>query len=312
MMYDAPTSRMEIRFGIEGDFPILPGSIVCVGTFDGVHLGHQAVIRQCVRVAREAGLPAVLVTFDRHPAATLAPERVPRSIGTLALNLERFAEIGIDLAVLLPFTRAFSQKTANEFFDEVLLGSLNSKAVVIGSDFGFGRGREGNAAFLQERIETHVVEPVSANGDRISSSRIRRLLAGGAVAEAAVLLGRPFEYVGVAVKGAGMGARLGFPTANLAPLDRQALPPDGVYAGSCVTPEGEFPAAISIGSRPTVGGTELATEAYLLDYPGGDLYGAVLRLRFNARLRDQHKFETIEELVEQMRADVERITSGEF
>lgn len=312
MTRGSPPSRMEIRFGIEGDFPKLPGSIVCVGTFDGVHLGHQAVIRQCVTTAREAGLPAVLVTFDRHPAATLAPDRVPHSIGTLALNIERIAGLGIDLAVLLPFTRAFSQRTATEFFEEVLLDSLNSRTVVIGSDFGFGRGREGNAAFLQERIDTHVVEPVSSNGERISSSRIRRLLAGGAVAEAATLLGRPFEYVGVAVKGAGLGARLGFPTANLAPLDRQALPPDGVYAGSCLTPKGEFRAAISIGSRPTVGGTEPATEAFLLDYPGGDLYGAVLRLRFDARLRDQCKFSSLEELIEQMRADVERITSGEF
>lgn len=302
---------MLVRFGVEAIGADWPGGVVCIGTFDGVHRGHQEVIGQAVSAAREQELPAVVVTFDRHPAATLAPDRCPPAVGTLGLNLDEFARLGVSAAVVLPFDHTLASTSAEDFYSHFLQGKLQAREIVIGHDFAFGHGRQGNAAWLAERIDTDVVPPFELEGERISSSVVRRALAAGDVETARKLLGRPWVQEGVVVSGQKLGRTLGFPTLNLAGVAPQVVPANGVYAGMAHTPEGAFRAAIAIGVRPAVGGGPRTIEAFLLDYPGRSLYGAAVRLHYLRRLREERNFDSLEALRSQMELDVAAASRAE-
>lgn len=296
---------MTVSFGLGALCAEWPRAVACVGTFDGVHVGHRAVISEAARQAREAELPLVLATFDRHPAAILAPQRRPKALASLEENLREFAGLGVGVAVVLPFDQAMAAMPATEFLQNVLVGALRADRLVVGHDFAMGHGREGTTEWLAQRMPTTVVPPFSIDGARVSSSAIRRAIEAGEVERATLLLGRSFALSGVVVGGQRLGRTLGYPTANLARSVDGALPADGVYAAWFDAPHGRFPAALAIGTRPAVGGGPRSVEAYLMDYDGASLYGAACRIEVVARLRPEWDFPTLEALVEQMGRDVE-------
>jgi riboflavin kinase/FMN adenylyltransferase len=292
------------------------GSAVTIGAYDGVHLGHRFVIARLQRQAAGLGLATVVVTFDRHPAMVVRPESAPRLLTDLPQKLELLADCGVDRTLVIPFDESRSNESAEDFVHTVLVGALGARLVVVGEDFHFGHGRKGNVALLRDQgvaqgfVTAGVELAELGDGGPVSSTRIRELLAGGDVAAAAALLGRPHQVRGEVVVGERRGGSLlGFPTANVAVPAEIALPADGVYAGRYERPDGtHFDAAISIGfppTFPTPGGGTPATlvEAYLLDFDG-DLYGEPARVSFVARLGPQQRFEAVEDLVAQMHKDV--------
>lgn len=279
---------------------------VCIGVFDGVHLGHLAVIQRAVEKARENEEPCVLVTFDRHPAATLAPDRVPPTIACLGQNLERFERAGVDASVVLPFDHETAATTARDFFQETLLVRLHAARIVVGHDFAFGKDRVGTPDWLSRLIPTTVIEPFELEGHRVSSSEIRRLVSRGEVEHASKLLGHFFTLRGIVQHGQKLGRKLGFPTINLGTPSKQLLPADGIYAGMASTPHGKFGAAISVGFRPTVDGTSRTVEAYLLDYPGQEIYGRCVDLFLSHWIRPEEKFEGLDALTKKIKDDVSR------
>jgi riboflavin kinase/FMN adenylyltransferase len=275
------------------------GRSVAVGTFDGVHLGHRKVIE---------GSDSVL-TFDPHPVSVVAPQHTPKLLTPLGRKAELIEALGVRELIVIGFDAEFASKTADEFVGDVLVGTLGAKRVAIGENFRFGHKAQGDPRLLaaDERFDTVVHPLLEVDGEIVSSSHIRGLVLAGEVAEAAALLGAPFQLRGEVVHGDERGRELGFPTANLVPEEALVCPGHGVYA--CLSyedPAHPRPAAVSIGVRPTfqTGRGELI-EAYILDFDG-DLYGRELRLDFLARLRGERRFETAEALIEQMHKDVER------
>jgi riboflavin kinase / FMN adenylyltransferase len=270
------------------------GRSVAVGTFDGVHLGHRQVI---------TGADSVL-TFDPHPVSVVAPQHTPKLLTPLERKAELIEALGVQELIVIRFDAEFASKTADEFVGDVLVGALGAKRVAIGENFRFGHKAQGDPRLLaaDKRFDTVVHPLLEVDGEIVSSSHIRGLLLAGEVAEAAALLGAPYQLRGEVVHGDERGRELGFPTANLVPEEALACPGHGVYA--CLA-DGA-PAAVSIGVRPTfqTGRGELI-EAYVLDFDG-DLYGRELRLDFLARLRGERRFETAEALIEQMHSDVQR------
>jgi riboflavin kinase/FMN adenylyltransferase len=269
------------------------GRSVAVGTFDGVHLGHRKVIE---------GSDSVL-TFDPHPVSVVAPQHTPKLLTPLERKAELIEALGVQELIVIRFDAEFASKTADEFVGDVLVGALGAKRVAIGENFRFGHKAQGDPRLLaaDKRFDTVVHPLLEVDGEIVSSSHIRGLLLAGEVAEAAALLGAPYQLRGEVVHGDERGRELGFPTANLVPEEALACPGHGVYA--CLA-DGA-PAAVSIGVRPTfqTGRGELI-EAYVLDFDG-DLYGRELRLDFLARLRGERRFETAEALIEQMHSDVQ-------
>jgi riboflavin kinase/FMN adenylyltransferase len=293
------------------------GAVVTIGAYDGVHLGHQAVLRLVRELAEARGLEAALVTFDRHPAEIVRPESAPRLLTTLEQRLELLEATGsLDLSWVLSFDEARSKESAEDFVREVLVEGIGARLVVIGADFHFGHKRGGNVALLERMGAEHGFEVlglglVAIDGDTTgtpySSTSIRELLAKGDVAEAARLLGRPHEVRGVVERGDRRGgAHLGVPTANLSVPQRICLPADGVYAGTFLAEdEVERPAAISVGTRPTFyEDGDVLLEAHLLDFDG-DLYDQRARVRFREWIRGQERFESVDDLIAQMDDDIE-------
>ena len=293
------------------------GAVVTIGAYDGVHLGHQAVLRLVRELADARGFEAALVTFDRHPAEVVRPQSAPRLLTTLEQRLELLGATGdLDLCWVLTFDEARSKEAAEDFVREVLVDGIGARLVVVGADFHFGHRRGGNVPLLERMgaelgFEVLGLGLVAVEGDPTavpySSTRIRELLAKGDVAEAARLLGRPHEVRGVVERGDQRGAEhLGMPTANLTVPERICLPADGVYAGTFVAEDGvERPAAISVGTRPTFyEDGDVLVEAYVLDFDG-DLYGQRVKVRFREWVRGQERFDSTAALVEQMNADVE-------
>jgi riboflavin kinase / FMN adenylyltransferase len=292
------------------------GTAVTIGAYDGVHLGHRAVIAEVRRRAGERGLATAVVTFDRHPAAVVRPESAPRLLTDLEQKLELLAATDIDYCVVITFDEARSRETAAEFVREVLVGCLAARAVVVGDDFHFGHGREGNVALLRSMgadlgFDVEGLDLVDADGkpaddaDRVSSTRIRHALVAGDVAAAHAMLGRPYELRGIVARGDERGRELGFPTANVSVPGDILLPADGIYAGWFERPDGSVhQAAISLGRRPTFYAEAHASllEAHLLDF-SGDLYGERVRVRFVARLRGEVRFASVAALVEQIGRD---------
>lgn len=298
--------------------PVFPGesTVVTIGAYDGLHIGHQAVIQHVCEEARARGVRSAVVTFDRHPAAIVRPQSAPCLLTDAEQRLELFAQTGVDAVVVLPFDIAQAQESAGAFIDRVLVKGLQAEHVVVGDDFHFGRHREGNVAFLREagKAAGFSVEPLSLIGradgivEPVSSTAIRRALAGGGVAVAAQMLTRPFEVRGQVAHGDQRGRTLGFPTANVEVPQRVCSPADGVYAGWYERPTGEVHAcAINIGRRPTFyehANTSLL-EAHLIDFDG-DLYGQPAKVRFVRFVRSERKFAGIDELVDQMNRDTDR------
>jgi riboflavin kinase/FMN adenylyltransferase len=274
---------------------------VAVGEFDGVHLGHREVIR---------GADTVL-TFEPHPRAVVAPHSAPKLLTTLATKVDLVAELGVEELILIPFDAAFSLQTAQEFIDRVLIDRLGAVRVSVGENFRFGHRARGDAALLasQSGFETRVARLVEVEGEVVTSTGIRTLVAAGDVGRAARLLGSPFELRGEVQHGDKRGRDLGYPTANLVPEPDLVYPGNGVYAcRASVQVDGEWrtwPAATSVGVRPTfVTGRGILVEAYLLDFDS-DLYGHELRLSFLEHLRGEQRFDSVEELIDQMAKDVE-------
>jgi riboflavin kinase/FMN adenylyltransferase len=234
---------MQVHFGVGLLRAEWRKAVACVGTFDGVHLGHQAVIRAAVSQAREKELPCVLVTFDRHPAAILAPSKCPKALAALQENLAAFKALGISTTIVLPFDAELSRMSAERFLREILIGSAKACCIVVGHDFAMGNGREGTTDWLSSRIPTTVKAPFEIDGERVSSSRIRRAVADGRIEEAGKLLGRPFAISGVIVGGQKLGRQLGYPTANIARSFGQVMPAKGIYAGWLSSTIGRFKAA---------------------------------------------------------------------
>ncbi|MBL8066212.1 MAG: riboflavin biosynthesis protein RibF [Chthonomonadaceae bacterium] len=295
---------MDVQFGLASLSPSWDGAIVCIGTFDGVHLGHQEVVKTAVEHASKRELPCVVVTFDRHPAATLAPELEPCSLCNLNQKLGLLASLGVSTTIVFAFDKSFSETEADVFYEQVLVRTLKSAQLVVGHDFAFGKGRKGSGEWLAERIATVIVPPVELEGLRVSSSAIRTLVLQGQIDQVKLRLGRPHALSGVVCAGQRLGRKLGFPTINVRPTGRICAPKNGIYAGKAITKLGEFIAAISIGVRPTVGGLGPTIEAHLLDYPGDSLYGQSVCLEFDAWIRPEEKFASLEELKAHIGKDI--------
>jgi riboflavin kinase/FMN adenylyltransferase len=293
--------------------------VVTIGAYDGVHLGHRAVIDQVKALADAQGLQTVVVTFDKHPAMVVRPESAPKLLCDLDQKLELLADAGVDATYVVHFDEERAKETAEEFVHEVLVGCLTARAVVVGEDFHFGHKRGGNVALLEEMgaslgftVEGLELVSTEAGGAVISSTAIRSLLAEGDARGAAAMLGRPHEVRGTVEHGDKRGRELGFPTANLEIPAEVQLPSDGIYAGWFERADGSVHAtAMSLGHRPTFyerpQGAPLL-ECNLIDF-AGDLYGEAVRVRFVERLRGEVKFDGIDPLIAQMRADVAQTRS---
>jgi riboflavin kinase/FMN adenylyltransferase len=293
------------------DFPARArGAIVTVGNFDGVHRGHQHLFGRLRARADAAGAPALAITFDPHPATLLRPEVAPVPLVWPEREIELLYEAGATEVAVFRTGPWLLDLSAREFFDRVIRDQLGARGLVEGPNFAFGHDRSGDVAILgewcaEEGMEFEVVEGTRIDGELVSSSRIRRELVAGAVEETARLMGRPHRVRGRVGRGAGRGAVLGFPTANLVEIDT-LIPADGVYA-ALARVEGHsraYPSACNIGPNPTFGEQGRKVEAHLVDL-SGDIYGGRVELDFIRRLRDTRRFSTVEELLGQVRADVE-------
>jgi riboflavin kinase / FMN adenylyltransferase len=274
---------------------------VAVGEFDGVHLGHREVMRDADTV----------LTFEPHPRTVVAPDSAPKLLTSLETKADLIAPLGVDELVVIPFDGAFASQSPQDFIDHVLVERLGARQVSVGRNFRFGHRARGDAALLraQDAFSTRVVELVEADGEVISSSHIRGLIEAGEIARANACLGAPFQLRGPVAHGDKRGRSLGYPTANLVPEPGLVYPAHGVYACRAgVELDGDrrwWPAATSVGVRPTfVTGRGLLVEAFLLGFDG-DLYGRELRLEFLSRLRGELRFDSVDELIEQMARDVE-------
>lgn len=268
-----------------------------------MHLGHLDVIGHTVKGAREVGAQSALITFEPHPRCVLDPANCPSSITTLGEKLALIERAGIDHAIVLRFDRELAALSPQDFIDR-LSATMEIRRWVIGFDFAFGRGRTGNAEWLRSHgHDVVVVPPVTIDGHELHSSEIRRLITAGDVHLANRMLGREYSMSGPVEKGDQVGRRLGFPTANIGIEPNKLVPALGAYAGRALAPEGRFVAALSVGYRPTFGGTQLRVEAFLLDFEG-DLYQQRLELRFTQYLHPDVKFPTPDDLVQQLKQDV--------
>ncbi|HUF27555.1 MAG TPA: bifunctional riboflavin kinase/FAD synthetase [Gemmatimonadaceae bacterium] len=292
--------------------PDITGTVATVGTFDGVHRGHQDVLARLVDRARVTGLPSLLVTFDPHPLEVVNPAAAPPLLTLAWEKLEVIAESGIEYLAIVPFTPTLQRYTAEQFVDLVLVERYRVRELLIGYDHGIGRGREGDADVLRtlgaERgFAVEVIEAVTLpEGRPISSTTIRRAVAGGDLVRAAQGLGRPYSVGGRVVPGAQRGRVLGYPTLNLEPVSpRKLLPPEGVYAVRVQTPAGPFGGMMNLGPRPTFDDSTVTLEAHLFD-ARSDLYGAWVRVEFVARLRDTRRFPGAEALRAQLALDAQQ------
>jgi len=290
-------------------------AVVTIGAYDGVHLGHQAVIAEVRRRAAAAGARSVVITFDRHPASVVRPESAPKLLTDLDQKLELLALTGVDATVVIRFDQEQSKEEPLAFAQRVLVDCLATQAIVVGDDFHFGRGRGGNVGTLREfgaahDFEVHplaLVPRTDGPDEPVSSTAIRRAMAGGQVELAASMLGHVFEARGKVVQGDQRGRLLGFPTANVEVPNVTCLPADGVYAGWYLRPDGSRHAcAINLGRRPTFyeHADSSLLEAHLLDF-SDDLYGEHARVQFTHFLRSERKFDGIDALIGQLKNDID-------
>jgi riboflavin kinase/FMN adenylyltransferase len=284
--------------------------VVTIGVFDGVHRGHQAIIGRAVDRARDTGLPSVVLTFDPHPSEVVRPGSHPPVLTSGRRKAEIFSAMGVDVLCVLPFTLEFSRLGPAEFVHEVLVERLHGAAVVVGENFRFGHKAAGDVAMLRSLgisfgFATEGVPLLRDDDVTISSTYVRACVDAGDVRQAAVALGREHRLEGIVVRGDGRGRALGYPTANVHTDRYAAIPADGVYAGRVALGDRRLPAAISVGTKPTFEGRERAVEPYILDFDE-DIYGDEIGVEFTARLRGQERYERIEDLVAEIRRDVDR------
>ncbi|MFP3981757.1 MAG: bifunctional riboflavin kinase/FAD synthetase [Desulfobacterales bacterium] len=303
---------MKVIHGLEQIQTPFENTVVAIGNFDGVHLGHQAIL-ECVRKKAEAiNGTAVAITFDPHPVKILGANGSPPLITVLEQKIELIGKMGIDFLICIPFDQSFAAVTAHEFLEQILIGKLGMKAIVIGRDYTFGKNRKGNVAFLQEHAKKHGFEvivpdwvPAAPEGaDRVSSTRIREIIEAGSVADARELLGRYYQIRGTVGTGRNRGGRLlGCPTANIV-LQDELCPKTGVYAVMVETDQGRFKGVANIGYSPTFDDHVFTVEVHLLDFDT-DLYGQKVRVDFIERIRDEKKFNSPDELSGQIKNDIE-------
>jgi riboflavin kinase/FMN adenylyltransferase len=299
---------MRIVRGLPSVPPERRPSAVALGVFDGVHLGHRAILGAAVAHGRAADAPALACTFEPNPLEVLQPERAPLPITTLDERLELIAACGVDGTVVLTFTRELAAVEPEAFVKDVLVERLVARQVVVGFNHRFGRAARGDAALLRELgarmgFTVDVIAPLKVDGAPVSSTAIRAALGRGDLDAAARMLGRPYTLPGTVVAGAGRGRTLGFPTANVAPA-RPLLVAPGVYACTFEVAGESRRAVVNVGVRPTFGEATLAVEAYLLDF-SGDLYGQTVRLVFVSRVREERRFPSVDALRAQIAEDVE-------
>ena len=299
---------MELIRGLNGLTERRRGSVVTIGTFDGVHLGHQALLESLAMHGRRLGRPAMVLTFEPMPREYLAAASCPARLTTFRERWRVFERLGIEVLWLLRFAESL-RTLSGEAFAQLLAQRLRAPVVVVGHDFRFGRNGEASAEMLRAAGEqlgflTEIVPPVTLGGERVSSSAVRAALAAGQFAQAGRLLGRPYTMSGRVVRGEQLGRRLGYPTANLR-LERRRSPVDGIFAvrvhGIGAAP---LPAVASLGRRPTVGGGPMLLEVHVFDF-SADLYGRRIEVEFVAKLRDEARFDDLEALVAQMHRDAE-------
>jgi riboflavin kinase / FMN adenylyltransferase len=299
---------MQIVRGLPSVLPERRPSAVALGVFDGVHLGHRAILGAAVAHARATGAPALACTFEPNPLEILQPDRAPLPITTLDERLELIAACGVDGTIVLTFTRELAGVEPEAFVKDVLVERLAARQVVVGFNHRFGRAARGDAALLRELgarmgFNVDVIAPLTVDSVPVSSTAIRTALGRGDIDAAARMLGRAYTLPGTVVAGAGRGRTLGFPTANIAP-GRPVLVAPGVYACTFEVAGQRRRAVVNVGVRPTFGEATLAVEAYLLDF-SGDLYGQTVRLTFISRVREERRFPSVEALRAQIADDVE-------
>ncbi|HWO19321.1 MAG TPA: bifunctional riboflavin kinase/FAD synthetase [Kofleriaceae bacterium] len=307
---------MEVVHG-HRSAPAWPGAALAIGNFDGVHAGHRALIDRARALAAARGLAAVALTFDPHPAAVLAPQP-PARVCSLARRLELLAAAGLDATVVEPFTRELAALTADAFVDDIVLGALRARAIVVGYDFCYGHGRTGSTDALRAHgaragADVEIVPPVQVDDEIASSSKIRNYLRAGDLPGAERLLGRRWDLDGTVVHGAKRGRAIGIPTANIAPESDLSIAP-GIYAVTLAVlgeggPAAALPAVASLGTNPTfVESGGLVLEVHVLGWDG-DLYGRRVRTTFVAKIRDEQKFDSVDALLAQIRTDIDRARS---
>jgi riboflavin kinase/FMN adenylyltransferase len=289
--------------------PYVKGTVITVGTFDGVHRGHRDVVERLVARSRSLKIPSALVTFEPHPLEIVNPAAAPLLLTTHYEKLEVLAETGLDYVAVLPFTPELAAFSAEDFVELVLRRRFRLRELLIGYDHGFGKQRAGNVDVLRtlgerDGFRVEVVDPVAApDGHAVSSTSIRRAVAGGDLERAAAGLGRLYSVSGRVLEGSQRGRTIGFPTLNLGPPpSRKLLPPEGVYAVRVQTPGGPVGGMMNLGPRPTFGDASTSLEAHLFD-TSGDFYGADVRIDFVMRLRETRKFASAEQLSKQLRHD---------
>ena len=299
---------MQVIYG-HRDAPMWDGAVIAIGNFDGLHVGHRAVIAQARELAAAHHALAVALTFDPHPSALLAPAHAPPMITSIARRVELLAEVGADAVVVEPFTRALADVPAGAFVDDIVIAGLRARAIVVGYDFTYGQGRTGTVDALrahgrQAGIEVAIVPPVTVEGEIAASTKVRGQLRAGDLARAERMLGRPWDVDGVVVHGAKRGRAIGVPTANITPEVELTIAP-GIYAVTLGVEGGPaMPAVASLGTNPTfVDAGRLVLEVHVLDW-NGDLYGRRVRTTFIARLRDEQRFDSVEALVAQIQRDL--------
>lgn len=291
--------------GVKG----IKGGVVTLGNFDGIHAGHQSILRRVVKRARSLGRPSVVYTFDPHPLKVVAPHKSPQLILDMKDKESVIRGLGVDFLVFARFTRAFASKHPAEFVEEVLVKGLKAKEVWVGADFSFGKGRTGTLEYLKSMgkefgFKAFGMGPYKKGGAVVSSSRVRGLIKSGEVKKAGVLLGRPYTVKGRVVKGRGIGRGLGFPTANVG-VTSEIIPLGGVYAGHAVIKDKRYPAVVNIGIAPTFGRRRLSVEAHILGGFKENIYGKEIRVEFSRRLRSERKFRDKDALARQILRDME-------
>lgn len=294
-----------------------PGSAIAIGSFDGVHLGHQAVIGEAIELTRKLGQgrarsgQVAALTFSPHPAKLLAPDLAPALIATAEQRITWLGEAGVDHVVMVPFDAALASVPADKFISDILIGQLGAAGVAVGYDFTFGKGGHGNTQLLTQEggrqgLQVRVLEPFHLDGLLVSSTKIREFVLSGRVYGAMILLGRPFQLSGEVIRGKARGRTLGFPTANVAAV-QEIKPANGVYAAQARVDGELIDAAVSIGIVPTFdNGNDLSVEAYLLDFDR-DIYGKTITLEFVKRLRPERRFDGPEALIAQITEDVKQV-----
>jgi riboflavin kinase / FMN adenylyltransferase len=300
---------MKAFSDIEDQELAITGSVVTLGNFDGIHLGHQALVRHTVEESKRLGYPSIVLTFEPHPLKILAPERAPRLLLSYQDKLDLFQARGVDIVIAQRFDRQFASITAEDFVRRLLAGRLKAKKIWVGRDLRFGQGRKAGTDDLmrvapQLGFQVGVLDPISSNGMRISSSRIRELVEAGCVDEVQPMLGRYHFVSGRVVAGQGRGRKLGFPTANIS-SQTEVVPSNGIYATLITVRSRRWPSVSSVGVNPTFGEGPRTVESFIFDFES-DIYGEAAKLSFVKRIRDEKKFANVEDLIAEMHGDVDR------